>query len=73
MGMLSRSRIVCLGQLIDIAGPALTDSHTLSTVLGVRSVRLAQKSLELWKRKPTEREREREFSSLNITIHLYKR
>ena len=57
MGALCRSNIVCLSQLVDAAGLALTDSRALSSVLGVRSVRPMQRSLELWKTRLTEREK----------------
>ena len=48
-------RVVC--QLVDATGPALTDVQALGSVRGVRSVRLTQKSLELWRRRLTEKER----------------
>uniref|UniRef100_A0A8P4KAC5 Reverse transcriptase domain-containing protein n=1 Tax=Dicentrarchus labrax TaxID=13489 RepID=A0A8P4KAC5_DICLA len=57
MGVLCSSRVVCLKQLIDAAGPELTDVQSLGSVLGVRSVRLMQRSLELWRRRLTEKER----------------
>ncbi len=57
MGALCSSKIVCLNQLVDAAGPALMDSQALSSVLGVRSVHLMQRSLELWKKRLTEKEK----------------
>ncbi|KAL7404242.1 hypothetical protein ABVT39_011906 [Epinephelus coioides] len=57
MGALCRSKLICLSQLVDAAGPALSDSQALGSVLGVRSVRLMQRGLELWKRRLTEREK----------------
>ena len=57
MGALCRSNFVCLSQLVEAAGLALMDSRALSSVLGVRSVRLMQRSLELWMKRLTEREK----------------
>ncbi|KAK0138454.1 Transposon TX1 uncharacterized protein [Merluccius polli] len=57
MAALCSSSVTCLKQLVDAAGPELTDVQALGSVLGVRSVRLTQRSLELWRRRLTEKER----------------
>ncbi len=57
MGALHNSKIICLSQLVDAAGTTLTDTQALSSALGMRSVRLAQRILELWKRRLTEKEK----------------
>ena len=57
-GALCRSKVVCLNQLVDAAGPALTGSQALGSALGVRSVRLMERSLELWRKRLTGRERD---------------
>ncbi|KAI3367340.1 hypothetical protein L3Q82_008155 [Scortum barcoo] len=44
-------------QLVDAAGPALTDAQAVSSVLGVRSVRLVERGLELWRQRLSEKER----------------
>ncbi|KAK0147956.1 Transposon TX1 uncharacterized protein [Merluccius polli] len=54
MAALCSSSVTCLKQLVDAAGPELTDVQALGSVLGVRSVRLTQRSLELWRRRLTE-------------------
>ncbi|KAI3367040.1 hypothetical protein L3Q82_009670 [Scortum barcoo] len=79
MGALCRTRAVCLKQLVDAAGPVLTDAQAVSSVLGVRSVRLVERGLEscggrgcLKRRGPfltgTERER---HSMLAVTFKKY--
>lgn len=57
MGALCSSKIVTLKQLVDTVGPALSDAQALSSVLGVRSVRLIQRCLELWRQRLSVRER----------------
>ncbi|TWW77605.1 Transposon TX1 uncharacterized 149 kDa protein ORF 2 [Takifugu flavidus] len=57
MVALCRSRTVMLKQMVEAAGPALADAWTLSTVLGLRSLRLVERTLELWRRRLSVRER----------------
>ncbi|TWW77687.1 hypothetical protein D4764_12G0010770 [Takifugu flavidus] len=51
------SRTVTLKQLVEAAGLALADARTLSTVLGLRSLRVVERTLELWRRRLSVRER----------------
>ncbi|XP_056453199.1 uncharacterized protein LOC130387931 [Gadus chalcogrammus] len=48
---LYRSKTVSLQQLVEAAGPGLTGAGALGSLLGIRSVRVAQKLLELWRQK----------------------
>ncbi|KAI3355583.1 hypothetical protein L3Q82_018417, partial [Scortum barcoo] len=57
MGALCSTGTVCLKQLVDAAGPVLTDAQAVSSVLGVRSVRLVERGLELWRQRLSEKER----------------
>ncbi|TWW61050.1 Transposon TX1 uncharacterized 149 kDa protein ORF 2 [Takifugu flavidus] len=57
MGALCGSRTVTLKQLVEATGPMLADAQTLSTVLGLQSLRLVKRSLELWRRRLSVRER----------------
>ncbi|TWW67213.1 hypothetical protein D4764_02G0002540 [Takifugu flavidus] len=57
MGALCGSRTVTLKQLVEAAGPALAAVRTLSTVLRLRSLRLVERTLELWRRRLSVRER----------------
>ncbi|KAI3357185.1 hypothetical protein L3Q82_015640, partial [Scortum barcoo] len=57
IGALYSTVTVCLKQLVDAAGPVLTDAQAVSSVLGVRSVRLVQRGLELWRQRLSEKER----------------
>ncbi|KAK0155416.1 Transposon TX1 uncharacterized protein [Merluccius polli] len=45
------SKTVSLQQLVEAAGPELTGAAGLGSLLGVRSVRVAQQLLELWRRR----------------------
>ncbi|KAI3373021.1 hypothetical protein L3Q82_023456, partial [Scortum barcoo] len=58
MGALCRTRAVCLKQLVGCSRTkALTDAQAVSSVLGVRSVRLVERGLELWRQRLSEKER----------------
>ncbi|TWW55992.1 Transposon TX1 uncharacterized 82 kDa protein ORF 1 [Takifugu flavidus] len=57
MVALCGSRTVTLKQLVEAAGPALADARTLSAVLGLRSLRVVERTLELWRRRLSVRER----------------
>ncbi|KAK0153031.1 hypothetical protein N1851_005296 [Merluccius polli] len=48
---LYKSKTVSLQQLVEAAGPELTGAAGLGSLLGVRSVRVAQQLLELWRRR----------------------
>ncbi|TWW60950.1 hypothetical protein D4764_05G0010400, partial [Takifugu flavidus] len=54
---LIRRKMVTLEQLVVAAGPELTDAQAVSSVLGVRSVRLIQRSLGLWKHRLSTKEK----------------
>ncbi|TWW68803.1 Transposon TX1 uncharacterized 149 kDa protein ORF 2 [Takifugu flavidus] len=54
---LIRRRMVTLEQLVAAAGPELTDAQAVSSALGVRSVRLIQRSLGLWKQRLSTKEK----------------
>ncbi|KAJ3584710.1 hypothetical protein NHX12_015205 [Muraenolepis orangiensis] len=45
---LCRSKTLCLQQLVDAVGPELSDAQALGTLLGLYSVRVAQRILQLW-------------------------
>ncbi|KAJ3605908.1 hypothetical protein NHX12_027951, partial [Muraenolepis orangiensis] len=45
---LCRSKTLCLQQLVDAVGPELSDAQALGTLLGLHSVRVAQRILQLW-------------------------
>ncbi len=51
MGALCSTKTVTLKHLVDVAGPALTDVQAVGVLLGMRSARLVQRSLELWRQK----------------------
>ena len=54
---LLRSGILDLQRLVRAAGPALTDSQAAGRVLGLRSGRVVQRVLQLWRERLTARER----------------
>ncbi|KAJ3584785.1 hypothetical protein NHX12_015280 [Muraenolepis orangiensis] len=43
-----RSKTLCLQQLVDAVGPELSDAQALGSLLGLHSVRVAQRILQLW-------------------------
>ncbi|KAJ3595539.1 hypothetical protein NHX12_004842 [Muraenolepis orangiensis] len=45
---LCRSKTLCLQQLVDAVGPELSDAQALGSLLGLHSVRVAQRILKLW-------------------------
>ncbi|KAJ3602352.1 hypothetical protein NHX12_030110 [Muraenolepis orangiensis] len=45
---LCRSKTLCLQQLVDAVGPELSDAQALGSLLGLHSVRVAQRILRLW-------------------------
>ncbi|KAJ4945904.1 hypothetical protein JOQ06_023582, partial [Pogonophryne albipinna] len=45
---LCRSKTLCLQQLVDAVGPELSDARALGCLLGLHSVRVAEKILQLW-------------------------
>ncbi|KAJ4921581.1 hypothetical protein JOQ06_026265 [Pogonophryne albipinna] len=45
---LCRSKTLCLQQLVDAVGPELSDARALGSPLGLHSVRVAEKILQLW-------------------------
>ncbi|KAJ3593499.1 hypothetical protein NHX12_005833 [Muraenolepis orangiensis] len=45
---LCRSKTLCLQQLVDAVGPELSDAQALGSLLGLHSVRVAQRILQLW-------------------------
>ncbi|KAI3366309.1 hypothetical protein L3Q82_000426 [Scortum barcoo] len=53
MGALCSTGTVCLKQLVDAAGPALADAQAVSSVLGVRSVRLVERGQRLSEKERT--------------------
>ncbi|KAJ8362988.1 hypothetical protein SKAU_G00118190 [Synaphobranchus kaupii] len=53
MAALCKTKTLCLKQLVDAAGPALTDVGAVRSLLGIRSVRVTQRVLELWKQRLT--------------------
>ena len=54
---LYKAKTVSLQQLVEAAGPELTGAAGLGSLLGVRSVRVAQQLLELWRRRLSETEK----------------
>ncbi|KAK0145466.1 Transposon TX1 uncharacterized protein [Merluccius polli] len=54
---LLKAKTVCLQQLVDAVGPALSDTQALGSLLGLHSVRVAGRLLELWRQQLTGRER----------------
>ncbi|TWW74452.1 hypothetical protein D4764_14G0004550 [Takifugu flavidus] len=54
---LIRRKMVTLEQLVAAAGPELTDAQAVTSALGVRSVRLIQRSLGLWKHRLSTKEK----------------
>ncbi|KAJ4946174.1 hypothetical protein JOQ06_023844 [Pogonophryne albipinna] len=46
--VLCRSRTLCLQQLVDAVGPELSDARALGSLLGLHSVRVAERILQLW-------------------------
>uniref|UniRef100_A0AAQ4RMD0 Reverse transcriptase domain-containing protein n=1 Tax=Gasterosteus aculeatus aculeatus TaxID=481459 RepID=A0AAQ4RMD0_GASAC len=57
MGALLKARVLCLQQLVDAVGPTLSDAPALGSLLGLHSVRMARRLLELWNQRLTEEER----------------
>ncbi|KAJ4944752.1 hypothetical protein JOQ06_013292, partial [Pogonophryne albipinna] len=47
---LRRSNTLCLQQLVDAVGPELSDARALGSLLGLHSVRVAERILQLWSR-----------------------
>ncbi|KAJ3582510.1 hypothetical protein NHX12_000537 [Muraenolepis orangiensis] len=45
---LCRSKTLCFQQLVDAMGPELSDAQALGSMLGLHSVRVAQRILQLW-------------------------
>ncbi|KAJ4941430.1 hypothetical protein JOQ06_011309 [Pogonophryne albipinna] len=45
---LCRSNTLCLQQLMDAVGPELSDTRALGSLLGLHSVRVAERILQLW-------------------------
>ncbi|KAJ3606502.1 hypothetical protein NHX12_026023, partial [Muraenolepis orangiensis] len=45
---LCRSKTLCLQQLVDAVGPELSDAQALGSLLGLHSVGVAQRILQLW-------------------------
>ncbi|KAJ3584383.1 hypothetical protein NHX12_014878, partial [Muraenolepis orangiensis] len=45
---LCRTKTLCLQQLVDAVGPELSDAQALGSLLGLHSVRVAQRILQLW-------------------------
>ncbi|KAJ4929012.1 hypothetical protein JOQ06_004633 [Pogonophryne albipinna] len=45
---LCRSKTLCLQQLVDAVGPELSDARALGSLLGLHSVRVAERILQLW-------------------------
>ncbi|KAJ3595924.1 hypothetical protein NHX12_002336 [Muraenolepis orangiensis] len=45
---LCRSKTLCLQQLVDAVGPELSDAQALGSLLGLHSVRVAQRIFQLW-------------------------
>lgn len=56
-GALCRENLVLLKHLIVSAGPAFADAQAAASALGVHSVRLVQKSLELWRQRLSAKEK----------------
>ena len=54
---LLKAKTVCLQQLVDAVGPALSDTQALGSLLGLHSVQVAGRLLELWRQKLIGRER----------------
>ena len=57
MVALLKAKTVCLQQLVDAVGPALSDTQALGSLLGLHPVRVAGTLLELWRQKLTGKER----------------
>ncbi|KAJ4948523.1 hypothetical protein JOQ06_020056, partial [Pogonophryne albipinna] len=45
---LCRSKTLCLQQLVDAVGPELSDARALGSLLGLHSVQVAERILQLW-------------------------
>ena len=56
-GALLRSGALCLQQLVNAVGPTLSDAPALGSLLGLQSVRVARRLLELWRQRLTWKER----------------
>uniref|UniRef100_A0A3Q3EUV6 Reverse transcriptase domain-containing protein n=1 Tax=Labrus bergylta TaxID=56723 RepID=A0A3Q3EUV6_9LABR len=54
---LLKTKTLCLQQLVDAVGPALRDARALGSLLGLHSVRVAGRLLELWRQKLSGKER----------------
>ncbi|XP_028297147.1 homeodomain-interacting protein kinase 1-like, partial [Gouania willdenowi] len=48
---LLKTKTLCLQQLVDAVGPALEDTRALSSLLGLHSVRVTERLLELWRQR----------------------
>ncbi|KAK9529959.1 hypothetical protein VZT92_011504 [Zoarces viviparus] len=57
MGALLKSQTLCLQQLVDTVGPTLSNAPALGSLLGLHSVRVARRLLELWSQRLTGKER----------------
>ncbi|KAI3364562.1 hypothetical protein L3Q82_011348, partial [Scortum barcoo] len=57
MAALHQTKTLCLQQLVDAVGPALTDAQELGSLLGIQSVRVAQRILELWRQRLSGKEK----------------
>ncbi|KAK9533203.1 hypothetical protein VZT92_008342 [Zoarces viviparus] len=57
MGALLKSRTLCLQQLVDAVGLMLSEAPALGSLLGLHSVRVARRLLELWSQRLTGKER----------------
>ncbi|XP_029912989.1 uncharacterized protein LOC115363054 [Myripristis murdjan] len=56
-GALCQQNLITLKQLIASAGPALADARAVASSLGVHSVRLVQRSLDMWMKKLSAKEK----------------
>ncbi|KAM8908958.1 uncharacterized protein AB9W97_006047 [Spinachia spinachia] len=52
-GTLVRRRVLCLQQLVDAVGPTLNDAPALGSLLGLHSLRVARRLLEMWNQRLT--------------------
>ena len=57
MAALTRSGTLTLQQLVDAVGPTLTNTQALGSLLGLQSLRVAQRILELWTQRLSEEEK----------------
>nr|XP_040055998.1 platelet-activating factor receptor-like [Gasterosteus aculeatus aculeatus] len=56
-GALRKTKTLCLQQLVDAVGPTLSDAPALGSLLGLHSVRVAGRLLELWSQRLTGKEK----------------